>query len=498
MKNNKYYFTIKVPSDFTRNVYSTLGGNKKKADLVYLANDNKNYISGILGSILVNELNTELNKQVIGSFLINLGTNLDNINSLYLGSNGLLTGATNLNNGIGLLNKGTLDFKNANLSINGQFQKLSNGTLSLNDAYHDFDRNINYMTQSLNSLYANLSSLSIAMNSYSEQLNSLIQNSSISDSYKNFLISGYNDIYNNLSNISTGIGNISSGYSVLSHKSSDIYNSIGVINSGMHTLLPYMDNLYSSADILYNSSTKLYAGSSDITSGINAISNGLNTMNSSLASLNLSGNSSTLSNPITRLNSPYSSVKNYGYGFAPYFISLGLFVGALVTTIVLNIKKHRRKNSNIPLKKTFRKISLFAFIVTIQAIILDLILLATKIQLDHPIKLILFSILIAITFMSLIQMLTTIFGDVGRFISIIILILQLTACGGTFPVETSPKFYNLIHSFMPMTYTVDGIRVIIGNGNVNILYNCVIILLMITLVCYGIVIIYFRGSKEYK
>jgi putative membrane protein len=65
-------------------------------------------------------------------------------------------------------------------------------------------------------------------------------------------------------------------------------------------------------------------------------------------------------------------------------------------------------------------------------------------------------------------MLSTLFGDAGRVINIL-LIMQLTAYDGTFPVETSPEFYNAIHIFMPMTYTVNSLRAIIGNG--NMLFN---------------------------
>ena len=61
-------------------------------------------------------------------------------------------------------------------------------------------------------------------------------------------------------------------------------------------------------------------------------------LNTSVSELNLVDNASNIAAPVTTLEVPYSSVENYGYGFAPYFISLGLFVGALVTTIVLTIK----------------------------------------------------------------------------------------------------------------------------------------------------------------
>jgi putative membrane protein len=100
--------------------------------------------------------------------------------------------------------------------------------------------------------------------------------------------------------------------------------------------------------------------------------------------------------------------------------------------------------------------------------------------------------------MAIVQMLSAVFGDVGRFACIILLILQLTSCGGTFPIETSPKFYNAIHNIMPMTYTVDGLRIIIGNGNMAILGNSIIVLLGIIIVCSCITLIYFKNSKKFS
>jgi putative membrane protein len=236
-----------------------------------------------------------------------------------------------------------------------------------------------------------------------------------------------------------------------------------------------------------------------LSTGLATLNTNVNLLNNSVSDLNLAKNASKLGAPVTTLEKPYSSVENYGYGFAPYFISLGLFVGALVTTIVLTIKKKKETAKEImSIKNVAKRVGFFACVVSCQAVILDMILFATKIQVDNTIIFVLFSILIGIAFMALIQMLSTIFGDAGRFVSVIILILQLTACGGTFPIETAPKLYNALHNFMPMTYTVDGLRVIIGNGNKSILFNSIVILISIIIVCYGIIIIYFRKSKDFK
>ncbi|MFB8733843.1 hypothetical protein ACEQPO_07680 [Bacillus sp. SL00103] len=56
-------------------------------------------------------------------------------------------------------------------------------------------------------------------------------------------------------------------------------------------------------------------------------------------------------------------------------------------------------------------------------------------------------------------------GTQGRFIAVIILVLQLAASAGTFPLELAPKFFQVIHSLLPMTYTINGFRTIIASGD---------------------------------
>ena len=66
---------------------------------------------------------------------------------------------------------------------------------------------------------------------------------------------------------------------------------------------------------------------------------------------------------------------------------------------------------------------------------------------------------------SIIQFFMVNFKDLGKFLCIVILILQLTACGGTFPMETIPKFFNVIYPFMPMTYSVGLFKEAISGGD---------------------------------
>jgi putative membrane protein len=499
MKNNTYYFTVRIPENFTTNIYSTLNGEVKEADLVYMVNDNDNYISGVLGGVLVNELNSQLNKEVISDFMKTLGINLENVEDLSIGVTALLNGSETLTSGLGELSGGINEIKSSTEKLSSESTKLSTGANELAKGYTTFNTRLSTLTNSLSQVKNGYSNLNVSMNQYLLDLTATINSSNLSDAEKNNIINNYKQILGTTNVLNNNLNNVLIGTTTLSSKSNSILENMNSINVGTAALTNYLNDLNNGTNRLYNGSLELYSGSKTLSTGLATLNTNVNLLNNSVSDLNLAKNASNLGAPVTTLEKPYSSVENYGYGFAPYFISLGLFVGALVTTIVLTIKKKKETAKEImSIKNVAKRVGFFACVVSCQAVILDMILFATKIQVDNTIIFVLFSILIGIAFMALIQMLSTIFGDAGRFVSVIILILQLTACGGTFPIETAPKLYNALHNFMPMTYTVDGLRVIIGNGNKSILFNSIVILISIIIVCYGIIIIYFRKSKDFK
>ena len=498
MKDNKYYFTVRIPKNFTSNIYSTLNGQVKEANLVYMPNDNNNYISGILGGVLAIELNSQLNSKVITEFLTTLGMSLERTDELSIGVTALMNGASDLNNGVSELSRGVEELNTNTTKLSYEATNLASGTSSLVNGYNGFNMSLNTTSKSLSSVTTGYNSLNIELNSYLDYLTATISSSDLSQSDKTNLIDSYKQMLVTNTALSNNLNSISSGVKTLSELSNNIYDNINKINTGTDTISSYLNKLSVGTNKLYYGSLNIYEGSKKLSEGITTLNTGIDILSNSISDLNLVSNANNLSQPVKISNEPYSSVENYGYGFAPYFISLGLFVGSLVTTIVLTVKKKKEKLEKMKYKNIFKRLSLFAVVVCSQAIILDIIMLITRIKIDNILGLILFSLLIGLAFMSIVQMLSTIFGDSGRFISVILLILQLTACGGTFPIETAPTLYNSLHNFMPMTYTVNGLRVIIGNGNNAILNNSILVLFIIMIVCHLATVIYFRKSKKFN
>jgi putative membrane protein len=113
----------------------------------------------------------------------------------------------------------------------------------------------------------------------------------------------------------------------------------------------------------------------------------------------------------------------------------------------------------------------------IQAVIVDIVLLfGLGIEVQSIPYFMLFSMLVSWTFMSLVQFLVTAFGDPGRFIAIIILILQLTTSAGTFPLELIPAPLQVFNAWLPMSYTVSGYKAVISSGDFSYLGQNALIL----------------------
>lgn len=175
-------------------------------------------------------------------------------------------------------------------------------------------------------------------------------------------------------------------------------------------------------------------------------------------------------------------IENYGSGMTPFYTVLSLWVGGLLlisilSTNVLEADLYRAREIY------FGKWFLFILIGILQTFIVtmgDLHLLGVEVA--NPVWFVLFGFIVSITFMTIIYTFVSIFGDVGKALSIIMLVLQIAGSGGTYPVALLPKFFQTVSPFLPFTYAVGLMREALG-GIVwsNALFDIFMLLLFITL-----------------
>ncbi|MCP1157549.1 YhgE/Pip domain-containing protein [Bacillus infantis] len=205
-----------------------------------------------------------------------------------------------------------------------------------------------------------------------------------------------------------------------------------------------------------------------------------------------------IAEPVQVKNEKINEVPNYGTGFTPYFLSLGLFVGALLLSIVFPL----REPASVPgngLSWFAAKFGVLAAAGIIQALIASWILISgLGLEVQSIPLFLLFNIITSLTFMALIQFFVTALGDPGRFVAILILILQLTTSAGTFPLELIPGFLQHFNALLPMTYSVAGLKAVASSGDFAFMWHNAAILLGFMLAFIAGTITYFTIMHKRK
>jgi len=163
---------------------------------------------------------------------------------------------------------------------------------------------------------------------------------------------------------------------------------------------------------------------------------------------------------------PRHEVPSYGYGLAPYFIGLALWVGG----VACYVTTHPLRPSALAGPLAARRVALKAFLpgaaaAAIGAVAVVLIAyFPLGIKAAHLGGLFAMTALSGLAFMAFNYGLVTLFGSVGRFFSLVLLVFQVSSAGGTYPVQTTPAFFQAVHPWLPLSHTVDTTRSLITGG----------------------------------
>ncbi|WP_252225177.1 YhgE/Pip domain-containing protein [Clostridium sp. ZBS2] len=167
---------------------------------------------------------------------------------------------------------------------------------------------------------------------------------------------------------------------------------------------------------------------------------------------------------------------NYGSAMTPFYSVLSLWVGLLLLLSILTVNTHGEYKF---WEIYFGKLMLFMTVALIQSLIVvmgDLYLL--KIYCLNPMLLVLGMLFTSAVFVSILYSAVSVFGNVGKVIGIVLLVLQIGGSGGTFPIELTPKFFQMIHPYLPFTYAISFAREAIGGVVGEVLTKDIIILLI--------------------
>ncbi|WP_291650997.1 YhgE/Pip domain-containing protein [Clostridium sp.] len=345
-------------------------------------------------------------------------------------------------------------------------KNLASGTTSLISKVGTVKDGVSRLNTGLNGLYANLdpnaSEFGLGLKAISDNMGNLNAGLNKLNAGASQLNDGTSALKSNIPTLASGITALYDGSNEIANGSVKLADGSNQLVSGQKALNDGISELTSSVPELSDGVKKLYDGSNELTTKLNE---GADKMKEGLVNpSNTMGEFA--SEPINMNFDSINKVPNYGTGFAPYFIPLSLWIGAIMMFFVIPAKIKDEENLS-KFDRVVGKYLSYAFVGVLQAILVSIVVIMLGLETSNVLAYIGTNIFLSLVFVSIIQCLISLLGDAGRLLGIVLLILQLTACAGTFPLEVVPKFFRVINPFMPFTYAVEALREVISADVIN-------------------------------
>ena len=274
-----------------------------------------------------------------------------------------------------------------------------------------------------------------------------------------------------VSQIDNGLSTLQSGLKTYTGGVKQVNNGLGTLASNNATLNSGASQLAEGALKISSGSNQLAAGSATLGEGLTTIGDGTNTLTSSLKDASKMSNIKSTNKTYKQMSTPVDTEKkeltnmpNNGHAMAPYMMSVALYVACMALSLMYPFGKGMTTTDS-PAKFLLAKATVMVPLSIVQALILYFSLKGfCGFTPARPGLCLAFMLLLSLAFMAFIAFLAIAFGRIGEFIALIFMVFNLGASAGTYPLETAPHWYKVLHPFVPFTYSVNGFRSVIASA----------------------------------
>lgn len=390
--------------------------------------------------------------------------------ALQTGTTQLKAGVTTLTDGMRTVKINTAELQSGLNQIKAGFGNTENPQTIIGGAYA--------LSNGLNNLISNNSSLVNGIGTLHTGLNTLASNNDTLNTGAKTLTGGAVQLQNGVKSYTAGVSTAYDGASQLSAGTGELNKKVPDLTAGIDALSNGTDKLVNGAGTLSDGTAALSDGAKELDNGVSTLTNGTGTLLAGTEELREGINTASVgvddsvkdtneqlkalvglpdysTEPVSTSTEYIQPVENYGSAFAPYFMGLSLWVGGLMIFFGIYLDYHKKihkltKDSQSPVIRQLCFIGISALQGILLAVVIEFIL---GIEVNNSFLLFLSCILVSLAFMAIIQFCIMHLGDAGKFVALLLLILQLTSCAGTFPIETQSDFFRVINKFLPMTYS---------------------------------------------
>jgi putative membrane protein len=518
VRDGDYYFAVTIPTDFSTDLVSAGGDSPTAAQIDVTYNDANSFIGTTLGRSAMDHVRDAVaataGEQAVDQVLVGLGSARDGMlqaadgavslrdASTQLndgaqqvadgaanardGASQLASGASALDDGTGAaadgaarLSSGASALADGARTASDASGSLATGTRSVADGVHTATTQVDALTGQLPALSTGLGQVTAYLTARAAagdpQATALLAGLAGTDlptaddvatmtSQLHALDAGASQAADGAQQLSTGLGS-------LADSSDSLASGASALAAGTQQAAAGADGLATGASSLATGTATLADGAAQVADGTRRLGGGAQQLADGLTTgatqipddtdAQRTARADALSTPVAIDDEDVAPAASLGEGFAPLFIPLALFVGGLITWLLLRPLPTRA----LATPASGLRVALAGYLPSLVigagqvVLLLGVVGLGLGLSIGHPVGTVAFLLLVAAAFLAVQQMLISVLGSAaGKVATIALLMLQITSASGTYPVETTPAFFQAIHPILPMTYAVEGLR----------------------------------------
>ena len=482
VRTGKYYFAVMLPKNFSKEVASPTSDNPRKATVYTHYNDSNGWLTSLIGQnamrVFLETVSSEIGQQAVDKVLVGVQSAGKGLQQAADGAHQLSDGAVQLDDGTTRLKDASFQLDDGARRLSEGSDKLAAGTQQLHDQLFAFLNKLKGYTGQIHEYHHKAQEISHVQGASAEELAAVAatlrtsrdpavwaaadQLDQISHRLETEGAGPSSELMMQLDKINNAAIALDNGE--MPGKLSKLTDGVNQLNDGAHELSTGLHTLHDGTGQLVTGVAQLKDGSSRLSAGADELYTKLGEGAKAVPKWSEEHRkqvAATLAQPVQLANNTEGHERTFGGGLAPFFFCLALYIGGIIAFLLLRPLQARAVASGVnPLRAAMDGFAPAALIALVQALVIVLVTDWTV-----PLKpatmfgLIVFTMLVGLVFMAMNQMLIVLLGPgPGRVATMALLMIQILASGGLYPVETEPKIWEWLHPILPMSYAVNGFR----------------------------------------
>lgn len=448
--NGTYYAGIVVPANFSECIVSITTKDPHSATLEYRVNEKSNPVAAKLTDAAAKQVYNNINAEIV-TFI-----NLAAYNKLGELQQGLASGASQLAAGGGLLSSGAAQVGDGAAQVADGAGQVSDGANQLANGANDLSVGAGQVADGAGQVAEGTHQASTTVNQVTgdiSEVTSYVKDHTSSQFVKDgmdYIDKQTANVSQNVNQLDDGAHQVADGAGQVSNGALSLSDGANQLSGGVNELSQGTLSLAAGAQLLANSAASaLFAASSSLSGAAGGLEG--------VTGLNESQIGDYFFAPVKLDRNEEFSSNNYGSQVAPFYLVLCMWVGALITCVMLNTGS-RVNNRFRPHEMYLGKLALFLGLSVLQTTVTLVGCILLGIDIDNPLVFAFSCYIVSAVFMTLIYSLTSLFGDVGKGIAIVLLVFQISGTGGIYPVEIMNEIFGFLYPYLPMTYGINMVR----------------------------------------